>query len=95
MSRAFLLCVFLLPCFFAADTVFPVSACIHVPRTYKGVVAENTKQALLFHDGANAHLIVDTNLQAKSGLLPEMMAWVIPLPSLPSHYEEADPCPFP
>ena len=70
-------------------------ACVHVPRTYKGTVTEKTKEALLFHDGVNAHLIIRTNLQASSGSLPETIAWVIPLPSLPSHYEEADPGIFP
>ena len=79
----------------AIIALLPVQACIHVPRTYKGTVTENTKEALLFHDGANAHLIIKTNLKASSGSLPETMAWVIPLPSLPSHYEEADPGIFP
>ncbi len=73
----------------------PASACIHVPRTYKGVVTEKTKEALLFNDGANTHLIIRTNLHATSGTLPGTMAWVIPLPTLPSHYEEADPSLFP
>jgi len=75
--------------------LLPVHACIHVPRTYKGTVTEKTQEALLFHDGVNAHLIIKTNLQASSGSLPETMAWVVPLPSLPSHYEEADPGLFP
>ena len=79
----------------AIVALLPVQACVHVPRTYKGTVTEKTKEALLFHDGANAHLIIKTNLKASSGSLPETMAWVIPLPSLPSHYEEADPGLFP
>ncbi|HEY0074325.1 MAG TPA: DUF2330 domain-containing protein, partial [Abditibacteriaceae bacterium] len=51
----------------------------------------------LFHDGENAHLVIKTSLEStpKSGKgvasLPPFMAWVIPLPSLPSKYEEADP----
>ena len=85
--------LFLLLCLTAA--VSPVSACVHTPRTYKGTVTEKTEEALLFHDGVNAHLIIRTNLQATSGSLPETMAWVIPLPSLPSHYEEVDPALFP
>lgn len=72
----------------------PLSACIHVPRTYTGTVTEKTKEALLFHDGSSAHLIIKTNLQAASGSLPDTMAWVIPLPSLPSHFEEANPAIF-
>jgi hypothetical protein len=66
-------------------------ACVHVPRTYKGTVTEKTKEALLFNDGVNTHLIIRTNLQAASGALPDTMAWVIPLPALPTHYEETDP----
>ena len=72
-------------------------ACEHVPRAYKDIVHEKTKQALLFHDGENAHLVIKTSLESapKSGEgtanLPSFMAWVIPLPSLPSKYEEADP----
>ena len=79
----------------AALTIMcPAMACMHVPRTYKGTVTEKTKEALLFHDGVNAHLIIKTNLQASTGRLPDAVAWVIPLPSLPSHYEEADPALF-
>lgn len=66
-------------------------ACVHTPRTYKGMVSEKTKEALLFNDGANTHLIIRTNLRASSGALPDALAWVIPLPALPSHYEETDP----
>jgi hypothetical protein len=73
----------------------PSEACIHVPRTYKGTVTEKTKEALLFHDGVNAHPIIKTNLLASSGHLPDTMAWVIPLPSLPSHYEETNGGIFP
>lgn len=64
-------------------------ACIHPPAGYKGeAVSEREKLAFLFHDGQNAHLVLRTVLAAKGGL-PETMAWVVPLPSLPSKYEEA------
>ena len=64
-------------------------ACIHPPTGYKGApVTEREKLAFLFHDGVNAHLVLRTVLAAKGGL-PEMMAWVVPLPSLPSKYAEA------
>ena len=74
------------------------SACIHAPRGEQHrryAVTEKTKQALLFHDGENAHLVIKTSLEAASQSegtmsLPPFMAWVIPLPSLPSKYEEAD-----
>lgn len=65
----------------------PLRACIHGPASYEEVVQEKTEQAFLFHDGNNAHLIIKTDLQSR-GVLPPMMAWVIPLPSLPSRYQE-------
>lgn len=68
----------------------PLRACIHGPRNYNEVLSEKMKQALVFHDGQNAHLVIQTQLQS-SKALPSSMAWVIPLPSLPSRYEEADP----
>lgn len=77
--------------FLVSAAMCPADACVHVPRTYKGTVTEKTKEALLFNDGINTHLIIRTNLQASSGTLPDTMAWVIPLPALPSHYEETDP----
>lgn len=79
---------------FALTAFAPARACIHRPRDYKGVVTEKTKEALLFRVGKNVHLIIKTSLQSP-GTLPDTMAWVIPLPSLPSHYEEADPALFP
>ena len=63
-------------------------ACIHSPLVYKGVVTERLKEAFLFHDGELSHLVVRTSLNAKDGL-PDSMAWVIPLPSLPKIMEEA------
>ena len=63
-------------------------ACIHTPLVHKGVVTERLKEAFVFHDGELSHLVVRTSLNAKDGL-PESMAWVIPLPSLPKIMEEA------
>ncbi|HEX8236325.1 MAG TPA: DUF2330 domain-containing protein [Abditibacteriaceae bacterium] len=65
----------------------PLQACLHAPLGYKDVVTEKTKEALVFHDGKNAHLIIKTELESE-GDLPPTMAWVIPLPSLPSSYKE-------
>ncbi len=64
-------------------------ACIHVPTEYREAVTERTKQALLFHDGTNAHLVIGTQVAAAKKL-PEHFSWVLPLPSLPSRYAEAD-----
>jgi uncharacterized protein DUF2330 len=63
-------------------------ACIHPPAGFPGRVTEREKLAFLFHDGTNAHLVIRTTLASDSGL-PERMAWVIPVPALPSKYEEA------
>ncbi len=65
---------------------------LHSYRTCynKYVVTEKTKEALVFHDGKNAHLIIQTQLQSDKAM-PSSLAWVIPLPSLPVRYEEADP----
>lgn len=65
----------------------PSKACVHTPVGYRNVVTEKTKEALVFHDGKNAHLIIKTEL-ASEGDLPPTMAWVIPLPSLPTSYKE-------
>jgi hypothetical protein len=70
-----------------SPTSRPLGACIHSPVGYKDVVTEKTKEALLFHDGKNAHLVIKTELES-DGALPPTMAWVIPLPSLPSSYKE-------
>ena len=72
----------------------PCLACIHTPASYHQIVTEKTKQALLFHEGRNAHLVIQTDLQAP-GRLPDTVAWVIPVPVLPTHYAEADPGLFP
>ena len=65
----------------------PARACIHGPADFKGSVTERDKLAFVFHDGVNTHLVVRTTLASEAGL-PERMAWVIPLPALPSKYEE-------
>ncbi len=70
-------------------SIASVFACIHTPSLYKGVVTERLKEAFMYHDGKLAHLVLRTSLLA-SGELPETMAWVIPLPSLPTVMEEAD-----
>jgi len=63
------------------------SACIHPPKGHPGSLTEREKVAFLFHDGKNAHLVIRTKIASQSGL-PENMAWVIPVPALPSKYEE-------
>jgi hypothetical protein len=67
----------------------PIHPCIHKPVDYKGSVTETTKEAFIFHDGVNAHLIHKTTIKAE-GPLPSDLAWVIPIPSLPLSYEQLD-----
>lgn len=61
------------------------SACIYFdakikPSTFK----ENDREALLFHDGEAANLILKTGF---SGKLPAKLSWVFPLPSKPIGYK--------
>jgi hypothetical protein len=67
----------------------PLAACMHTPVDYKFSVRETTQEALLYHDGVNAHLIIRTGLQS-TGALPKTLAWVLPLSALPVHYQEED-----
>lgn len=75
----------------AAPTAY---ACMHFGKDYEGKITEGAKVAFLFHDGKNAHLVLKTELTAEKGKLPPELAWVVPLPSKPSKYEEVDPAIF-
>lgn len=69
--------------------LFSVSSswgCFYFPTTYKLNSAKEYKDIFLSHDGENAHMVIRTTLQAKK--IPKEIAWVLPLPSLPSKYEE-------
>ena len=52
-------------------------------------LTENHKEALLYHDGEAANLILRTRLSAGTAQGPAELAWIIPLPSLPASYQEA------
>jgi len=69
------------------SAALPLRACLHVPRDYKLTVHETSKEAIIYHDGTNAHLIIRTGLEAP-GELPKTLAWVLPLPALPVRYQE-------
>jgi hypothetical protein len=62
--------------------------CYFYPPGKKFSVVDGTEDVFLFHDKVNAHLVVRTTLRAKK--FPANFAWVLPLPSLPSKYEEID-----
>ena len=54
------------------------------PHSFK----EKDREALLFHDGEAANLILKTSF---SGKLPKRLAWVFPLPSKPIDYKTTSP----
>jgi len=74
---------------FIAVGALSILACIHFPQDYKETITEGKKEILVFQTADEAHLIIKTNLSAKK--LPSQMAWVLPVPSLPSGYSEEDP----
>ena len=69
---------------FICSSAYP---CIHPPADFSATISEKEKTAFLFHDGVNSHLVLNTVLTS-SASMPDKLAWVIPLPSLPSAYEE-------
>ena len=80
--KLFLSKVFLLGAIFFSSAAL---ACFYFPPLYKGST-DGTQDVFLFHDGANAHMVIRTTLQAKK--FSSRIAWVLPFPSLPSSYEE-------
>jgi len=64
-------------------------ACLHYAQTYKDSVKEGTQSVFLYHDGTNAHVILQTEVKAGKKL-PRVLAWVLPFPSVPSRYQERE-----
>lgn len=79
-------------CTWFLATTFPnASACLHFPEEYPHKLKEGTKRALSFHDGKNAHRVLSTEISVEGdGKLPRKLAYVVPFPSLPIKFEEAD-----
>jgi hypothetical protein len=71
----------------------PAVACLHFAKDYKDTIVEGKKEALSFHDGRLAHLVLRTQLSAQKEL-PKEVTWVLPFPSLPKSYQEVDPAVF-
>jgi len=65
-------------------------ACLHYPNDYADKVTEHKKEFFLFGGKGSFHLIAKTNLSS-TGKLPERLAWIFPLPSVPVKYEEVSP----
>jgi hypothetical protein len=75
----------------------PAQACLHFSTDYPYLVKEGTKQALIFHDGTFAHLVLSTDIRSQhpdgdkhnmSLQLPNDLALVLPLPTKPTQYNE-------
>jgi hypothetical protein len=66
-------------------------ACLHFDRNWKYEVKEGTQHAFLFHDGQQAHLVINADLSAPKGQLPPRLAWVLPFPAMPTAYRETAP----
>jgi len=60
-------------------------ACLHKPRAYPGELGSAIQEYLYYRSGSEIHLVMNQRVRA-SGPLPEEMAWVTPLPSVPSRY---------
>jgi hypothetical protein len=59
--------------------------CLYFDKTYDaGAFKEVDREALLFHDGEAANMILKTSF---SGKMPKTLAWVIPLPAKPLSYK--------
>jgi hypothetical protein len=64
-------------------------ACLHAKvDPYK--IKMGTQHVFLFHDEKHAHLVVNADVEAKDGNLPDELAWVLPFPKMPLKYEEVE-----
>ncbi len=60
-------------------------ACIYFDAKYdRHSFKETDREALIFHDGAMANVIIKTGF---SGKLPSSLAWVLPVPAKPAGYK--------
>ena len=79
---------FLIPLlFFYSFTAF---SCLHYPIEYQATVTENKQEYFLFKNQQFIHLIAKTNLSAEKDL-PDKLAWIFPLSSVPVRYGEVSP----
>lgn len=87
-----------------ALTPTATDACIHGPKGFKGYVDSGAQRGLVFWDNGREELVIQpaytintTAFEAEEftddGMLKnfDSFAWVVPLPSLPDRYSEADP----
>ena len=64
------------------------TTCLHYQDSYRGVLSDVRQDVFLYQQDEDAHMVVRTQLKANK--FPREIAWVLPLPSMPSKYEEID-----
>ncbi|MDB5103015.1 MAG: hypothetical protein JWP91_704 [Fibrobacteres bacterium] len=62
-------------------------ACVHQPRDYPGRLGSKVQEWLYYREGGKVHLITNQRI-ASDRELPKEIAWVIPLPAVPTEYNE-------
>src|SRR4051812_42399322 len=60
-------------------------ACIHAPRDYPGKLSSRIQEYLVFKAGGEIHLVMNQRIQSDRPL-PDVLAWVVPLPTVPTAY---------
>jgi hypothetical protein len=60
-------------------------ACIHPPKDYPGKLGSKVQEYLFFATGDEIHLVMNQRVQSDRPL-PGMLAWVVPLPAVPTAY---------
>lgn len=58
---------------------------MHAPKEYPGKLGSKIQEYLLFRTGSDIHLIMNQRIGSDLNL-PEELAWVTPIPSVPSSY---------
>ena len=65
-------------------------ACLHPPKDYPGKLGSKVQEYLVYKAGGDIHLIMNQRIQSDRPL-PGVLAWVVPLPAVPTGYfQESD-----
>lgn len=67
-------------------------ACLHGPAEFPGELGESGQRILIFHQDGREELVLAVSFESTAPV--ESLAWVIPVPSLPDHYETVDAAVF-
>ncbi|WP_168210480.1 DUF2330 domain-containing protein [Persicimonas caeni] len=91
-TTALLVALVLTASFFVPSSV---SACLHAMRETVAQGSKTTEltqrgqKALIYHDGEVEHLVMDVSYASDEPL--EKLAWILPLPAVPTDYGTVDP----